>query len=181
MIGLLDILKDVAAKFDKNNIEYFLVDSSATMYYGRPRFTQDVDLVVRMKTTQLLNFENLFPYKDYYCPPKEILQDEFLRRGSFNLIHQNSGIKIDIVLDKNTDFYQSEFNRRKKVEVAPGIEIFIASPEDLVLKKLDYYREGQSEKHLNDIRDIMMNVELDTNYIDKWVHNLGLISEWSKI
>lgn len=181
MNSLLDVLKDVVARLDRINIDYFLVGSLATMYYGRPRFTQDVDLVIRLKARQLSQFMLLFPLNEYYCPPQEVLHDEIIRRGSFNLINQSSGIKIDIVIDKETDFYNSEFSRCKKIEIAPGIEIFIASPEDLILKKLDFYREGQSEKHLNDIRDILMNVSVDETYIETWVTRLGLQNQWEKI
>jgi hypothetical protein len=179
--SLLDILKDVVGRFDEVGIEYFLVGSLATMYYGRPRFTQDVDLVVRIKAKQVSHFETLFPLEDYYCPPREVLHDEVIRRGSFNLIHQNSGIKVDVVIDKETAFYQSEFSRRKKMEIAPGLFVYIATPEDLILKKLAYYREGQSEKHLNDIRDIMVNVRIDEDYIKEWVGRLHLQSEWDKV
>jgi hypothetical protein len=163
--GLLDVLKDVVARFDRANIPYFLVGSLATLYYGRPRFTQDVGLVARINARQISKFEGLLPLEEYYCPPREILHDEVIRRGSFNLIHQNSGIKVDIVLDKDTEFYASEFTRRKKIEIAPGIEVFIASPEDLILKKLDFYREGQSEKYLLDIRDILVNIKVDEDYM----------------
>lgn len=181
MIGLLDVLKDVVERFDRANIDYFLVGSLATMYYGRPRFTQDVDLVARIKARQIPQFEALFPIEDYYCPPQEVLQDEVVRKGSFNLIHQNSGIKVDVVLDKETEFYASEFKRRSKVEISPGLHIQLASPEDLILKKLDFYREGESEKHLNDIRDILMNVSVDDNYIELWVDRLSLKAQWQKV
>ena len=181
MKSLLDVLKDVVKRFDDAGIEYFLVGSLASMYYGRPRFTQDVDLVVRIKSKHVLEFEKLFPLDEYYCPPKEVLLDEVGRRGSFNLINQSSGIKVDIVIDKQTDFYISEFERKKRLEIVPGLEIFIASPEDLILKKLYYYREGQSEKHLNDIREIVMSVNIDDLYIKKWVDIMGLGAEWSKI
>ncbi|MBK7961961.1 MAG: hypothetical protein IPK04_12635 [Bdellovibrionales bacterium] len=180
MKSLLDVLNDVVKRFDEAGIEYFLVGSLATMYYGRPRFTQGVDLVVRIKAKQVLKFETLFPIEEYYCPPKEVLHDEVIRRGSFNLVNQGSGIKVDIVIDKETEFYKSEFSRRKKLEVAPGIEVFIASPEDLILKKLDYYREGQSEKHLLDIRDILANVKVDDIYLNEWVERLNLRVEWEK-
>lgn len=181
MKSLLDVLSDVVNRLDGAGIEYFLVGSLATMYYGRPRFTQDVDLVVRIKAKQVSQFENLFPIEEYYCPPIEVLHDEVLRRGSFNLIHHASGIKIDMVIDKETVFYASEFSRRQKLEIAPGIEVMIASPEDLILKKLEYYREGQSEKHLNDVRDIMVNVRIDEAYVGEWVARLNLQAEWRKV
>lgn len=181
MKGLLDVLKDVVGRFEEAGIDYFLVGSLATMYYGRPRFTQDVDFVVRIKAKQVSQFEDLFPIEEYYCPPREVLIDEIIRRGSFNLINQSSGIKVDLVIDKETEFYTSEFHRRKKLEIAPGIEIFVASPEDLILKKLDYYREGQSEKHLNDIREILMNTKVDEAYIEDWAERLKLKAEWNNV
>ena len=66
MTGLLDVLKDVVTRFDKATIPYFLVGSLATMYYGRPRFTQDVDLVARINARQVSKFEGLFPLEEYY-------------------------------------------------------------------------------------------------------------------
>ncbi len=102
MVGLLDVLKVVVSKFDEAGIEYFMVGSMATMYWG---------------------------------PPIEVIQDELRRRGSFNLIHQESGIKVDLVLDKETEFYISEFARRKKVKMIEGLEVYLASPEDLIQKK----------------------------------------------
>lgn len=181
MVGMLDILKDVVTRFNKSGIEYFLVGSMASMYYGRPRFTQDLDLVVRIKARQVSEFEKLFPIEEYYAPPKEVLHDEISRKGSFNLIHQGTGIKVDIVLDKETEFYKSEFSRKQKVEIAPGLEIYIASPEDVILKKLDFYREGKSEKHLTDIREIIMETKVDNSYIESWADHFGLREIWETI
>ena len=181
MIGLLDVLREVVRKFELVGIDYFMFGSMATMYYGQPRFTRDIDLVVRIRPRQALGFETLFPLSEFYCPPPEVIKDEVQRRGSFNLIHQQSGIKVDLVLDKETDFYKSEFVRRKKIKISADLDVYLASPEDLILKKLDYYREGESEKHLNDIRDILMNVQLDEEYLLFWIKKLGLTREWEKV
>ena len=181
MTSLLDVLRDVTNRLDSRGIEYFLVGSMATMYYGRPRYTQDLDLVVRLKARHVPHFEVLFPIEKYYCPPTEVLQDEVARMGTFNLIHQETGIKVDIVLDKETDFYNSEFSRKVKLEIIPGLKVNIASPEDLILKKLDYFREGESEKHLRDIREVVMNTQLDEVYIEEWVDGLCLRKEWKKV
>ncbi|PIR86099.1 hypothetical protein COU14_00850 [Candidatus Kaiserbacteria bacterium CG10_big_fil_rev_8_21_14_0_10_44_10] len=181
MVGPIDVLQDVVTRFEKANIEYFLVGSLATMYYGRPRFTNDVDLVVQIKADQIQDFESLFPLEEYYCPPIEVLKDEVLRMGSFNLIHQASGIKIDVMLRKNTDHSRSEFSRRTKVKLAPQCEAYVASPEDVIIKKLDFYREGGSEKHLIDIREILAGAKVDKTYIEDWVNRLGLLTEWEKV
>ncbi len=179
-LGPLDVLKDVVQRFENTEIEYFLVGSLASMYYGRPRFTNDVDLVVKINACQAFTFENLFDLEDYYCPPHEIISDEVLRGGSFNLIHQASGIKIDIVLLKKSVFYQTEFSRRRKVQLLPDFTAYIASPEDIIIKKLDFYREGESEKHLIDIRGIVLETEIDKTYLNEWIVKLGLTEEWKK-
>lgn len=181
MKGILETLGEVVSKLDSLGIDYFLVGSLATMYYGRPRFTRDIDLVLRIRAKDIGKFVGLFPIEEFYCPPKEVVHDEVLRKGSFNLISQDSGVKIDIVIDKETDFYQSEFQRRKKIEMAPGLEVFIASPEDLILKKLDFYREGKSEKHLLDIKDILASVEIDEDYMNGWVEAMNLDAEWKAV
>ncbi len=180
-MGPLEVLKDVTAKLSSRNIEYFLVGSLAAMQYGRPRFTNDIDLVVEIRPSQLRDFAELFKIDEYYCPPPEILRDEVVRMGSFNLIHQSTGMKVDVVVLKNTEFYLSEFSRRKKITLAAGVDVFIASAEDVIIKKLDFYREGGSEKHLTDIREIVAATPLDQRYLDKWIDHFGLREQWGKI
>lgn len=181
MIGPLDILKDLTVRFEKLKIEYFLVGSLGAMFYSRPRFTNDIDLVVQINPTQIKGFETVFPIEEYYCPPFEIIRDEVMRMGSFNLIHQATGIKIDIVLRKNTEFSKSEFGRRRKVELLPSFEAYIATPEDIILKKLEFYRDGGSEKHLQDIREILAETSIDEIYLQDWIGKLRLAPEWAQI
>lgn len=181
MNGPLKVLKDVIQRLESIQVEYFLVGSLASMYYSRPRFTNDIDLVVHIKASQISDFEKKFPLTDYYCPPFEIIRDEIIRMGSFNLIHHESGIKIDIVIQKNSAFYLSELNRRKKVEILPQFEVFIASVEDIILKKLYFYREGNSEKHLLDIKDMLSENSVDKKYLQEWSAELGLTSYLEKL
>ena len=98
----------------------------------------------------------------------------------FNLIHQASGVKIDIVPLKKTEFAESEFSRRKKIEILPGFEIYVASIEDIILKKLDFYRECGSEKHLTDIRGMLAETDVDQVYLQAWIAKLKLSEEWIK-
>ncbi len=180
MNGPLEVLNDVIKRLDRVNVPYFLVGSLAAMFYSRPRFTNDIDLVLQIRAEQILSFENIFNIEDYYCPPTEVLKDEVLRTGMFNLIHQESGIKIDVVLLKKTEFYESEFKRRQKVEITPGNFIYIATAEDIIIKKLDFYREGGSEKHIQDISEILAETAIDKDYIQKWVDHFGLNLQWDK-
>jgi hypothetical protein len=59
--------------------------------------------------------------------------------------------------------------------------VYIAAPENIILKKLDYYREGGAEKHLTDIREILAGSNADTGYLHVWIEKLGLNNEWKKI
>jgi hypothetical protein len=179
--GPIEVLKDVVARLDKAGIPYFLVGSLASMYYGRPRFTRDIDLVLQLHPKHVLDFEKMFPIEEYYCPPREVIHDEVIRRGSFNIIHQDSGIKVDIVLYKDTEYHQSELSRRQIVEIMPGIQVYIGAPENIILKKLDYYREGGMEKHLTDIREILAGSKVDDAYLQSWIDNLGLRRQWEKV
>ncbi|HWU43541.1 MAG TPA: hypothetical protein VN132_08890 [Bdellovibrio sp.] len=178
MLGPIEVLKEVTQKLESLQINHFLVGSLASMYYSRPRFTNDIDLVVQIGAAQIKSFTQSFDWPDYYCPPFEVIQDEVMRRGSFNLIHQDSGIKVDIVLNKNTEISKSELSRRKKVLIVPGLETYIASAEDVILKKLEFYREGQSEKHLLDVREILSFTDVDKEYLNLWTEKLSLKNEW---
>ena len=73
--GPIEVLKDVVARLDRANIPYFLVGSLASMYYGRPRFTRDIDLVLKLHPKHVLDFEQLFPIEEYDCPPREVIHD----------------------------------------------------------------------------------------------------------
>ncbi len=168
-------------RLESENIEYFLIGSLAAMFYSRSRFTNDIDLVVQIKSLQIQSFEKLFPIEDYYCPPHEVLRDEVLSMGIFNLIHQASGVKIDIILLKDTPFYASELARRKKAELLPGFHAYIASPEDIIVKKLDFYRESGSEKYLLDIREMLVDTKIDNNYLNLWISHFGLQAQWAKV
>ncbi len=76
---------------------------------------------------------------------------------------------------------KSEFDRRQKIPFWNNSEVYLATPEDVIIKKLSFYREGGSEKHLKDIRGIMAEAELDKDYLQGWIQKLGLASVWGKL
>ena len=82
---------------------------------------------------------------------------------------------------KDTEYHQTELSRRAKVKILPQFEVYIAAPENIILKKLDYYREGGAEKHLTDIREILAGSKIDDEYLQLWIKKLGLKAEWKKI
>ncbi len=168
-------------KLEEQNIPYMVVGSVASMIYGEPRLTHDMDLVIDLLPKDALRLETLFPLEEFYCPPEEVLTAEIIHRGQFNLIHHESGLKIDLMVRKNSEHSICEFGRRRKAPFWQSNEVYIASPEDVIIKKLDYYREGGCEKYLTDVRGILAHTVVDESYLGVWVRKLGLSDEWKRV
>jgi hypothetical protein len=158
-----------------------IVGSIASMVYGEPRLTRDMDIVIDVGPQDARKFEQLFAQPEYYCPPIEVISDEIQNRGQFNLLHVSSGLKIDVIIKKSTSFDTSRFSRVIRTELWEGFSANLASPEDVIIKKLEYFRVGGSEKHIRDIRGIISNTPTDGAYLQNWIAKLHLQNEWSKI
>lgn len=177
----MTVFQDVLQRLESAQINYMVVGSLSSIVYGEPRMTKDMDIVVDVQSQDVEKFQKLFPIEGFYCPPSEILKAEIVSRGQFNLIHHDSGLKIDVLVRKQSPHAIEEFKRRQKISFWQGFEASIASPEDVIIKKLEYYREGGSEKHITDIRGILANTEMDSTYLESWIRRLGLDEAWGKV
>ncbi len=178
MQGIIQTFFGIIQKLEENDVQYMVVGSMASMTYGEPRMTHDLDVVINLIPQDAQRLESLFPHDQFYCPPLEVMRSEIIHRGQFKLIDHESGLKIDLVVRKNTEHALCEFARRRKVPFWQGTEVYLASPEDVIIKKLEYYREGGSQKHLKDIRGILAETEIDEAYLAQWVSKLGIEQEW---
>ncbi len=181
MKGLLPTFSAIVQKLEVNDIHYMIVGSIASMIYGEPRLTHAMDLVIDIAPQDAKKFEAIFPGSDFYCPPIEVLSSEIVHRGQFNLIHHETGLKIDCMVRKQSEHAQTEFSRRQKVPFWEGLEAYIAAPEDVIIKKLEFYREGGSEKHISDIRGILAETQIDEPYLQEWLKKLDLLTAWRKV
>jgi hypothetical protein len=181
MENILETFFSVIGKLEKNEIPYMVVGSIAAMIYGEPRLTHDMDLVIDVLPQHATKLEKLFPIEEFYCPPLEVLASEIIHRGQFNLIHPSTGLKIDFMVRKDSQHGRCEFARRRKAPFWEGCEVYIASSEDVIIKKLDFYREGGSEKHIRDIRGILAGTHTDQAYLSEWISKLGLTEQWKKV
>jgi hypothetical protein len=171
-------------RFNDLGLEYMVTGSVAVIVYGEPRLTHDVDLVVELKREKIDDLCRAFPLSDFYCPPPEVLAVEAGRpqRGHFNVIHHETGFKADIYLLGRDALHSWGMSRRRQLKV-DGVPVWIAPPEYVILRKLEYYREGHSEKHLRDIQSMM---ELSGDQIDKpelleRITQNGLTREWADV
>ena len=128
----LDVLRDVSQRLGKQGIEFMLTGSVAMNYYAQPRMTRDIDLVVALNETHAEAFVRLFE-SDYYLDKKNVA-NEISRRGMFNLIHNETVIKVDVVVLKSDPYRQEEFARRMPISLG-NFQTWIVSREDLILSR----------------------------------------------
>lgn len=166
---------------EHNRIPYMITGSLASVRYGEPRMTLDMDIVIDIAARQVLLFVEAFG-RDYYVDEASI-RDAIHRRWHFNIIHGASGAKVDFYVVQDTPYAQQAFGRRRYDQFTPTATACFTSAEDSILGKLLYYRDGGSEKHLRDIRGILrsMRAELDMQYLDQWATDLGLSDEWAAV
>ena len=179
---LAELLRRVAAALEALDIPYFVTGSMATIAYGEPRFTRDIDVVVRLEKQDIGRLRSEFPEEEFYLSP-EAAGEAIEHSGQFNILHPGSGLKIDPMVAGSGEFDACRFSRLRKLQIGPSSEAAFASPEDVIIKKLEYYRQGESDKHLRDIAGVVkvMGDALDRGYIESWSRLLNLESLWEKV
>ncbi len=176
------LLDRLSATLEELRIPYLITGSMATIAYGEPRFTNDIDVVVRLFPGQVNALCSAFPTDEFYVSP-EAVADAVARHGQFNILHPTSGLKIDVMVADSSEFNDSRFARAKRLQVTPDRTVNFSSPEDVIIKKLVFYRDGGSDKHLRDIRGVLavMGEDIDRSYIERWVADFGLEREWASV
>lgn len=145
-----DLIELFVQPLDELGIRYLVSGSVAAMLYGEPRVTHDIDLVVFLRHNDIARLPIAFPPPEFYVPPPEVIGAETSReRGSFNIIHTDSGLKADLYTAGRDDMDAWAFRRPTKYSIK-GTTINLAPPEYVIVRKLEFYREGGSEKHVRD-------------------------------
>ena len=179
---LYDLLAQVVQTFERLRIPYLVTGSVASMAYGEPRLTNDIDVVAGIREADIPGLLAAFPAQEFYLSD-DAMRDAIRREGQFNIIHPGSGLKVDVMVRRDTPFDRSRFARARSLRPAESYEAAFASAEDVIIKKMDYYREGGSEKHLRDITGMLKvsGDEIDRAYIVEWADRLGLRDIWDMI
>ncbi len=173
-----DVFRRITAALDQSSISYMLTGSFASAYYGAPRSTQDIDLVIEASPQQLESFVRSLPSEEYYADLDAALEAR-KRESLFNVIDLSTGWKIDLILHKSRAFSQEEFRRRKQVSLQ-GLTLFVASAEDVILAKLEWSKLAQSRRQVEDVAAILRvrSNSLDGSYLEKWTRELDVEKEW---
>lgn len=174
-----DLLQLAVLALDRLQVPYALVGSYASSIWGVSRFTEDIDILIELKLGKVSDLCAAFPEPDFYLS-KEAAKEAVRFGTQFNVLHPASGNKIDFMMSRDDVWSRSQFERRERVLIDGNVEAFAASPEDVILSKLRYYKEGGSEKHPRDISGILrtQREQLDRDYIDHWAERLKIRDVW---
>lgn len=177
-----ELLQLISTFFESRQIVYRVVGSMASIAYGENRFTNDIDIVANLRFADVDALCDLCQPPHYFIA-RHAVEDAIRKRFQFNIIHITSGLKIDVMLPKETEYAALEQSRAKRLSDPDGLSAWFAAPEDVILNKLIFFQLGGIEKHLRDIAGIfkVKQDELDVAYIDHWSQKLNVASEWSLV
>lgn len=178
----LDLVRVFTHRLNKAGVNYFVTGAVASIVYGEPRLTHDIDLVVELSMNDAARIVEAFPIEEFYCPPVEVIQIEIGRQshGHFNLIHHETGFKGDIYAMGRDELHRWAMSNRRRLELE-GEPVWLAPAEYVILRKLQYYHEGKSQKHLRDIASMIVisREDIDFEALLKRIEHHRLFEEWT--
>ncbi len=180
MTDELALLLRVADTLNQLGIRYFVSGSVASMHYGEPRFTRDIDIVIHLRMGDISALIDAFPEPEFYISREAILQ-ALETDGQFNVIQPQTGLKVDFMCAESSPYTDTRFRRARAAPTHKGVSVTYSAPEDVILMKLRYFQMGGSDKHLRDIASIIKvsGEILDREYLDRWAASLGVAEEWA--
>lgn len=165
-------------------VRYMVSGSVAVIIYGEPRLTLDVDLIAVLDREHIARLPEVFPPAEFYCPPIDVITVEAMReqRGHFNIIHHETGFKADVYLSGRDPLHAWGLARARRIEVE-GQMVVVAPPEYVIVRKLEFYREGGSDKHLRDIRSMLDTSQdaIDRAELERHIASRGLQETWLQV
>jgi hypothetical protein len=162
---------------EQAGVEYMITGGVASVIYGDPRFTRDVDVVLELSESGIHRFIAAFDTGDFYLPPEEALTEEVLRSegGHFNVIHHDTALRADVYLAGEVPLHRWALDRVLRLPLG-GEAISVAPIEYVIVRKLQYFRDSGSDRHLRDI-SMMLRLSGDTvdrHALEEWCRRLEL-------
>lgn len=171
----------IADRLNSTGAIWMATGSIASMTYGDYRVTNDIDIVLVLAPSTVGKMGAAFPLDEFYCPPPDVISIEAARpeHGHFNLIHHETGFKADIYIAGTDALTQWAFTHRQKIPFDESV-LWVAPPEYVIIGKLEFFREGGSDKHLRDIRGILKATDIDRSFLENEIARRGLNEFWNK-
>lgn len=166
----LKFLAIICSRLDSVNLKYMVSGSMAFAFYATPRMTRDIDIIIEITSADIDKLLSLFQSGFYF--DKETIDYAIRHQEMFNVIHEQTIIKLDFIVRKDDSYRQLEFSRRRATELH-GQTIYLVAPEDLILSKLVWAKDSQSELQMRDVKQLLIaRKDLDIAYLEKWADYL---------
>lgn len=167
-----DLIRLFIEPIETLGLRYFVTGGVASVIYGDPRFTRDVDIVIALNQDDIVGLRSAFDPADFYVPPAETLEREAERPtgGHFNLIHARSALRADAYITAGDALEVWAFDNRRRVSVG-GRDIWVAPVVYVIVRKLEYYIASMSDRHLRDVA-AMLSVSadaIDRAELERWM------------
>jgi len=171
MIGQKKFLEKLISLIESAGISYAVCGSLSSSLYGQPRATNDADIIIAPTQGQLDKFLKSLEAGHYVS--SEAAFEAMKICSMFNVIDNKLGWKADLIFRKDGPYELTEFNRRLRAKLM-GIDLWILSPEDVILSKLGWAKNSQSEQQLRDALGVAVVQweHLDKDYLRKWAKKL---------
>jgi hypothetical protein len=177
-MSLTAFLQKVVEILDEAGVQYMLTGSLAAAYYAVPRATQGIDLVLETEAEGVERLVGGLQAEGWYVDQDAALE-ALRRRGQFNTIDPVSGWKADFLVRKERPYSLEEFGRRQRISIL-GVDVAVASVEDVLISKLEWAYLGDSALQRRDVVQLLERswTRLDHTYLQEWITQLGLEAEW---
>ena len=175
----MDVLFKVLDALEELKVTYIIGGSFASSTHGFSRATMDIDLLAELKREQSVELVSILG-PEFYADEQAIRQAIDAKRH-FNLIHIETGFKVDLFVAKAGGFDERQLERRhlEVVTSEPERKAYVATPEDTIIAKLNWYRLGNeiSDRQWQDVIGVIkvQGGRLDLIYLRQWAKNLNVL------
>ena len=177
-MSLRAFLQRIVEVLDEAGVPYMLTGSLASAFYAVPRATQDVDVVIETEEDGVDRLVRGLLLAGWYADRSAALE-AWRGRGQFNAIEPESGWKADFIVRRDRSYSEEEFRRRQRISLL-GVDLAVASLEDVLIAKLEWSKLGDSALQRRDVIQLLERTwdHLDHEYLETWVPRLDLDQEW---
>ncbi|MEP6744775.1 MAG: hypothetical protein ABJB33_04710 [Gemmatimonadota bacterium] len=177
-MSVADVFEKLRIALEAAGVPYLVTGSFVSSTHGIPRSTNDIDFLIDPTHEQLAALMDQLPDPEYYADREDAF-DALRHRSQFNVIDNATLWKVDFIVSQDSPFDRARFARRRVTEIA-GVNVYAATPEDVVIAKLLWSKLGESERQINDAAGVirMQGEALDTAYLEMWVDALELDEQW---
>lgn len=180
-MSALELLRVIVTALERARVPFMLTGSMAAAAHGAGRATMDIDVVIETSADRLQALVDHLTSHGLYVSAAAA-RDALAQESTFNVIDAHTGWKVDLIIRRSRPFSQTEFARRTAIDFE-GLQLWVATLEDLVVAKLEWAKLGESARQLEDVVSLVRAAgdAIDLEYVNRWVKELGLVEQWNTV